>query len=190
MGIRYIDDVRLIVLALSNSNENISIAQQQIQAFIDNLPKSLILEPEPNEDNSFRFLESHITFKDRDWKISYYSKNYEHGTLIPSTLATYPFQTYLGSYMMDSSQEIKNNIRNRLEAIERYSCNEHAIHIAMISSLGDFYCSNFPRNIILQSIFSYINTISFRKNDWIKSYKFYYKNYPHKSYFTTPTPMP
>ena len=57
IGIRYIDDVRLIVLALSNSNENISIAQQQIQAFIDSLSKSLILEPEPNEDNSFRFLE-------------------------------------------------------------------------------------------------------------------------------------
>ena len=134
----------------------------------------------PNENNGFRFLESYISFQDRDLKISYYSKNFHHGTIFPSDLDTYPFQSYIGSYMANPDQEIKNNIRNRLEAIERYSMNDYSIYIAMISSLGDFYCSSFPRNIVIQTLFSYINTITHRKKDWAKSYQTYYDHYPQK----------
>ena len=94
MGFRYIDDVRLIVLASSQSTTDIQKAEIQIKAFINNLTKSLILEPEPNINNGFRFIESYITFNDRSLKIAYYSKNFHHGTIFPKELDTYPFQTY------------------------------------------------------------------------------------------------
>ena len=99
MGLRYIDDVRLIVIALSRSQNDVSKAESQIQAFINSLPKSLILEPEPNINNGFKFLESYISFKDKF--IAYFSKNFNDGIVFPKDLTTYPFQTFKGSYMMN-----------------------------------------------------------------------------------------
>ena len=185
MGLRYIDDVRLIVLASSHSPTDIQKAENQITAFINNLPKSLIVEPEPNINNGFRFLESYITFDYRSLKIAYFSKNF-HGTIFPTDLDTYPFQVYTASYMANAEDDIKNNIRNRLEAIERYSSNQYAIHIGMVSSFGDFYCSKFPRKIILTTLYSYIHTKSPRKHDWLPSYAVYHDHYPHDVHIPKP----
>ena len=61
MGIRYFDGIRLIVISLTSKQEDIEESEKLIGRFIASLPESLVLEPEPNEDNRFRFLESHIT---------------------------------------------------------------------------------------------------------------------------------
>ena len=140
---------------ISRSQDDVSKAESQIQAFINSLPKSLILEPDPNISNGFKFLESYISFKDKF--IAYYSENFNDGIVFATDLTTYPFQTFKGSYMMNPEQEIKNNIRNRLDAIERYSLNEYSIYIAMISSFCDFYCSNYPY------IHSYIQNLPGKK---------------------------
>ena len=181
MGIRYIDDLRLIVLANKKSSESIQNSHNLIKSFIKNLPDSLILEAEPNENNSFRFLEAYLSFSDRELKMAYISKNFHYGTLFPAVLDTYPFQSYTNSYMENPDQEIRNNIRNRLEAVENYSINEYSIFIAMVSTLGDFYCSNFPRPIVLSSLYSYIQNKTPRKNKWETTYKLNYDNYPQNS---------
>ena len=178
MGIRYIDDVRLIVISPSKRSSDIQKAEELTTAFINNLPESLVLEPEPNENNGFRFLESYITFNDRAIKIAYYSKNFHYGNVFPKDLDTYPFQTYSGSYMKNPEQEIKNNIRTRLEAIENYSENENSIHLAMISSLGDFYWSRFPKKIVMQALYNFVYKITNRKLQWENTYYFYEENYP------------
>ena len=41
---------------------------------------------------------------------------------------------------MNPEQEIKNKVRNRLDAIERYALNEYSVYIEMISSFRGFYC--------------------------------------------------
>ena len=58
MGIAYIDDLRLIVLANDNSSESIPKSQNLINSFLDDLQDFLTLEVEPNEHNSFRFFGS------------------------------------------------------------------------------------------------------------------------------------
>ena len=83
--------------------------------------------------------------------------------MFPKDLDTYPFQTYSGSYMKNPEQEIKNNIRTRLEAIENYSENEYSIHLAMISSLGDFYWSRFPQKFVMQALYNFVYKITNRK---------------------------
>ena len=44
----------------------------------------------------------------------------------------------------------------------------------MVASLGDLYGSSFPGHIVIQTLFSYINTTSHRKQAWANSYQTYY----------------
>ncbi|CAM9953163.1 unnamed protein product, partial [Heterosigma akashiwo] len=58
MGIRYVDDIRIIVLCASNSKKDIELAHLLIQMYIDSFPESLLIEPEPSNFNICRFLEA------------------------------------------------------------------------------------------------------------------------------------
>ena len=181
MGIRYFDDIRLIVISLTSKQEDIEESEKLIGRFIASLPESLVLEPEPNEDNRFRFLEAHISMKEKT--SFYYSKNYEaKEEIIPQDLTTYPFQTYFGSYMQNPKQEIKNNVRTRLEAIENYSRDEKCIERGVTSSIGDFYCSGFPKSIILETTYNFAEKVSSRPREWRRMIDHLKKMYPEQSY--------
>ena len=62
MGIRY---SRLIGMPLTSKQEEIEESEKLIRNFIASLPELLMLEPEPNENNRFRFLEAHISMKEK-----------------------------------------------------------------------------------------------------------------------------
>jgi len=52
--------------------------------------------------------------------------------------------------VQNPKQEVKNNIKTRLEDIEHYSRNERTIRIGMLFNLRDLYCSVFSKHTILK----------------------------------------
>jgi hypothetical protein len=144
-GMRYVDDVRNVAICIPIPIE-IARSKELLRMFIASLPPCLLLEPEENEDNTFRFLEGYQFFNNPDLKAAFVAKNYvmyeHHDTY--KLLAGYPFQTYMGSYMDNPRKEMENNIFTRCFAISAYSVTPKALRLAVTSSMPDFKFSGFP----------------------------------------------
>ena len=52
----------------------------------------------------------------------------------------------------------------------------------MVSSLGDFYCSGFPKTYILETTYHLIKKVTNRPENWKHIMKYLKKNYPNKKY--------
>ena len=145
LGIRYVDDVRIIVICIPIPGE-IAKSKELIEMFVKSLPDSLLLEPEENRNNTFRFLEAYEFFNDKNMKSAFVAKNFDIYEQKPEyeLLAGYPFQTYLGSYCDNPKKEMENNIYTRLFSVEAYSITPAALEMAIASCMPDFKFSNFP----------------------------------------------
>ena len=99
LGIRYIDDLRIVIVCLAIPEE-IAKSKELIELFIKSLPHSLLLEPEENYNNTFRFLEGYQFYNNPTIKSAFVAKNYDlnESQLEYTLTAGFPFQTYLGSY--------------------------------------------------------------------------------------------
>ena len=80
--------------------------------------------------------------------------------------------------MQNPKQEVKNNLRTRLEAIEHYSRDEKSIKIGMASSLGDFYFSGFSKTPNLETTYHFIKKVTSRPEKWKHIIKYLKKTYP------------
>ena len=159
MGIRYVDDIRIIVICPSNNPKDIEIADQLIRMYIESFPASLLIEPEPSNFNICRFLEGKIFFANLDIQCAHVAKNdtcYRHSPYEYN--AGYPFQPFGKSYSNNPKQEVRNCINTRLHAINAYSMTPRAIYIALTSSLSDFAVSNFPKGLTSQSVSKFFTT--------------------------------
>ena len=159
MGIRYVDDIRIIVLCASNSKKDIELAHLLIQMYIDSFPESLLIEPEPSNFNICRFLEAQTYFSRLDIKCAFVAKNYTFGhNKQYQYKAGYPFQVYQKSYSDEPKKEVRNCINTRLHAVLAYSMTPTAIQIAMESCIPDFIVSNFPKNITIRKVTDFFET--------------------------------
>jgi len=84
--------------------------------------------------------------------------------------------------MQNPKQEIKNNIRTRLEAIEQYSRDGKSIEKGITSSIGDFYCSGFPKTWILESTYYFAEKVTTRPEEWRRMIGYLKKTYPDRKY--------
>ena len=84
LGIQYIDDLRIVIVCLAIPEE-IAKSTELIELFIKSLPDSLLLEPEENYNNTFRFLEGFQFYNDPTIKSAFVAKNYD---LNESTIET------------------------------------------------------------------------------------------------------
>ena len=84
--------------------------------------------------------------------------------------------------MQNPKQEIKSNVRTRLEPIENYSRDEKCIERGITSSIEDFYCSGFPKSCILETTYNFAEKVSSRPREWKRMIGYLKKMYPEQSY--------
>ena len=145
LGIRYIDDLRIVIVCVAIPDE-IAKSKELIELFIKSLPETLLLEPEENFDNTFRFLEGFQFYNNPTIKAAFVAKNYNLNESQPEYTLTagFPFQTYLGSYSDNPKKEMENNIHTRLCSVKAYSVTPDALDLTIASCMPDFKFSNYP----------------------------------------------
>ena len=144
--VRYFDDLRAIVVSKNSDQSSRSLAKALIKTIANNCyHESMILIPEENITNSFRFLESQVKLTSRTRTAFMASKNYE--TLINTGKFTVTnaqsFHSFAGEEM-GKYQTRMGTVLGRLAAAESYSHPKEQLFMSFIHIYTQLRALEYP----------------------------------------------